>query len=773
FDPLEFIGALAMKFAVDEINNSSIILPLTRIGYEIYDSCQQSEVILEETLKLISDKNDSLVPILCNYTNYKSKVIAVVGPSTSKMISATGHVLSFFHLPQISFGDSSEEFSEKNTYKSFLRTIPSDEFLAQAILQLLNELQWKWIAIVGSRETYDDHKWLFQFVYLASQSGICIAHQAYFPEDTNLNASLEVIIQNIRKSEANVTILFTSLQETEGFLKAAIKFQLAMVWIATPTWSLSKTIQQLPGIDRIGTVIGFSVKSKELPGFNDYVQTVLSLKDFSWQSDQESKSTSRKFQQNQKILRDLQTICSSCGSLLQEYITKGLDPMTKNVAYRVYVAVQCIAQALHSMLNCAPGLRCIDPSDIYPWQLLNQLKGQNFTVGNVNINFDLYGNPNIGYDILTWRNTSDPVVIVGEFLDKLTIRKTLIKWHSEVVPQSSCSRECSDGQIKISKDFSSCCFDCVTCPEGTFSNGTECSSCPVSQWSMSGSKSCQPPTFSFLTWGNYYVIGIVVFMALIMLHVFAIVQLFFRHRSTPVIRASGGIMCFLILLGFVCLNVSIVFYIGEPSNLICQIRYVILNISFTLILGPILVKSLQLFFTSNTSLPWLQWILSHGIWIILLSITLGQVILCVLYIKFVEMLSVDLTSTAISSLQVYVSCSYEPLLQFGLMLSYNFLLILLCFICCFMAEKPAHQYHMARDTTVAMLTLIILWVIFIPTYVSMPVTFKSFIQMIFILGSSMGTLSSLFFPKCYVLVYKKELNNCDYFRAYLPKATKE
>ncbi|XP_053308410.1 taste receptor type 1 member 3-like [Spea bombifrons] len=763
----ELTGALAMKFAVEEINNSSALLPRTRLGYEIYDSCGTSKVVLQGAVKFLSEGNSSELHVLCNYTSYKTRVTAVIGPSTSELVNPTGKLLSFFHLPQISFEASDENFSDKAKFRSFLRTVPSDTTLAHGITRLLKEFQWNWVAVVGSSDKYGEQG-ILQFANQASQNGICIAYQGYIPENPNnsaFNGSLQEIILEIQKSNVNVTILISSIYETQLFLSSVIKSKLKMVWVASPSWSLSQTIQQLPGIQDIGTIIGFAVRSKRLQGFEDYVRNILSL--IQEERDVLQKSTTPSEDIVQKYfyqIQDLQTRCKECGLLSPTNITKILDPIGENLAYRVYLAVYCIGQALHHLIH-GPDMNCSDDaSNLLPWQLLDEIKSQSFRLNDDTFNFDSNGNLNIGYDIVTWRNYGKRMfVTVGDFQKKLTLRRLMIDWYTTKIPRSTCSRECAQGQIKITKGFHSCCFDCMTCPEGTFVNSSECSSCPVGEWSKPGSKTCQPPTFYYLTWGDSYVIAILIAMVVVMLLIFAVIVLLIKHLHTPVVSASGHLMSIIGLLGLICMCLSVFFYIGEPTQWMCLLQQPFLSMSFTILLGPILVKSIKLVFPSPPSRTYLHWVLNQGRWTIILSSFLGQVLFCAMYIKASQSFAMKVAAMDVDSLDIYLSCKYEPLLQFGLMFAYNGLLVLLSFICSFMAETPINRYNSARDITFAMLALILAWIIFIPTYVSTAAAYKSLIQIIFILSSCLGILATLFFPKCYIVIFKKELNCNEYF----------
>ncbi|KAM4016900.1 LOW QUALITY PROTEIN: G-protein coupled receptor family C group 6 member A-like [Anomaloglossus baeobatrachus] len=272
------------------------------------------------------------------------------------------------------------------------------------------------------------------------------------------------------------------------------------------------------------------------------------------------------------------------------------------------------------------------------------------------------------------------------------------------------------------------------------------------------SNSCQCPTYLYLSWGNYFVIALLRFiMSVILDHI--------KHHHPPLYMAAGGLQCYLILVGLLCMCASILFYIGEPADWMCLLQQPILSLSFATFLGPILVKSIQLLFCSLSYKSCFYRLIHSLRWIISTVTILGQVLFCTMYVRSSQPFG---TSGLVSSLSIYVSCKYEPLLQFGLMFAYNGLLVLLSFICSFMAEKPVDQYYMGRDITVAMLTVILACIIFIPTYVSTDIASKSLVQMSFILSSCLGVSLAVFFPTCYLMIYKKEQNNSEYFGTYIP-----
>lgn len=90
-----------MKYAVDEINANESLLPGIKLGYEIYDTCKQSAIIVKPTLSFLTAKSNRVLSVQCNYTDYETSMSAVIGPHSSEMVSVIGKLIGFFLMPQV------------------------------------------------------------------------------------------------------------------------------------------------------------------------------------------------------------------------------------------------------------------------------------------------------------------------------------------------------------------------------------------------------------------------------------------------------------------------------------------------------------------------------------------------------------------------------------------------------------------------------------------------------------------------------------------------
>lgn len=89
----------AMRFAVEEINNHSSLLPGVLLGYEMVDICYISNSI-QPVLYFLA-REDSFLPIQDDYSNYVPRVVAVIGPDNTESTGMAAHLLSLLLLPQV------------------------------------------------------------------------------------------------------------------------------------------------------------------------------------------------------------------------------------------------------------------------------------------------------------------------------------------------------------------------------------------------------------------------------------------------------------------------------------------------------------------------------------------------------------------------------------------------------------------------------------------------------------------------------------------------
>ncbi|XP_056242601.1 taste receptor type 1 member 3 [Seriola aureovittata] len=758
--------ALVMKYAVDEINGKQILLPGIKLGYEIYDTCKQSAIVVKPTISFLTAKSDKALSVECNYTSYETSISAVIGPYSSEMVSIIGKLLGFFLMPQISYGATSDKFSDNLLYPSFFRTVPSDKWQVDVMALLTREFDWNWVAVVGSEEEYGQQG-VQQFSKIAENMSVCVAYQGLIPVYTDPEPAVKTIVDNIKATNVGVVVVFSLPESAEIFFKEVIRRNLTGVWVASTSWSINNRITSIPNIQKIGTIIGFIDKIQTLDLFTAYTEELF-IK-LSKEKENTSHPTAKPGNPDNP--------CPQCRNLSPANISLVTNPSVQRTAFSVYAAIYSVAEALHNLLGCN-STACMWGSEtkIYPWKLLEVLRNTSVDVNGTHIVFDSNGNPNIGYQLIEWIwNASDvEFEVVGSFSEQLSINKSLLKWYTanSEVPKSTCSATCELGQVRRVKGFHSCCFDCIDCLPGTYQaneDDIQCTKCPKGQWSLIRSINCTDPTFDVLSWDIPEALQLMLAGMLLLLCQGSVGVVFLKHRGTPLIMASGGALTFVALLSLMGACLSLLLFLGQPGDVVCRLQLPLISILQTVALSIITSISLQIFFVTefpDTASSYLH-LRGPGSWMFVLVCCAVQAGLCGWFVQEGPSLSEYKANMKIVFVRVFLSCPVLPLMGFAVMQGLNVVLALISFICTFMAVKPLHQYNLARDITFSSLIYCVIWVTFIPIYIGLNTKNRSIVHVCFTLASNLGLVAAYYFPKCYLLLRKPDFNTPKHFCTFL------
>ncbi|XP_059807602.1 taste receptor type 1 member 3-like [Hypanus sabinus] len=805
-----------MTFAIDEINNSTSLLPGIRLGYEVHDDCFETVASILPSLLFLSNSKGSGVDVLCNYTEYRSRAIALLGPWTSEQAIIIAKLFGLFLFPQVSplrssicygwsqskqrYGSSSAKLSNKKVFPSFLRTMPSDNNQAIAIVSIIRKFKWNWIAGIGSDDEYG-RQGIELVQRYASLQGICVGFIEIIPIHLSLSSTkqkISEIIDHISQVNVNIIILFSSEGPVQELMKEVIQRNITRkVWIASEAWVKSGVVINIPGIERIGTVIGTVINSGSMPGFEDYILNHLTNIRSSKRQRCDAEYCGNHifpfwpYPTSQQLLSDVQL-------LSPENLSVVLDQPVRRDTFSVYTAVYSIAYALHTLLKCHTG-GCETATVWYNWQvqksfnvytqsqklhadliyvsglcLLEVLKQVKFTVNGIGVSFDAEGNPQQGYDIITWTQHAGQLQlpVIGSYKDHLTIDASLIQWKTDnnEVPLSHCSKSCGLGQKKLVISLYSCCFECEDCPSGTFQNSTDgfsCYLCQPDEWSLPKSSSCFKRTLQYLSVSSPLGVTLLLFMVLELTLILAVIVIFLVNSGAPIVEGTGGKMNIVILTSLALLCCSSLLFLGEPTELTCKLRQPVTTLSLTICTSILLINSVQILLTiefTSLSKPFLCKYQCCGRYAILCASLGGQGAICYLWLKTHGDFLMMTTGDSEGALSLF--CKSDSELVFWLMLGYSGLLALACFMSTFLIQTPAQTYNLAREITVSMLFFISVWICFIPTYTAVKKRYTPAVQITAMLLSSMAILGAYFIPKCFVLWFKPQYNTRDYFQVY-------
>ncbi|XP_018605281.2 extracellular calcium-sensing receptor-like [Scleropages formosus] len=775
FDPRSFRWAQALRFAIQEINQSKNLLPNITLGYKIYDSCSTPLLAQQAVLAVLNGPELSQHGMCSD----ASPVLAVVAESGSSQSIVVSRTLQPFRIPVISYFSTCSCLSNRREFPTFFRVLPNDDYQVKAIAQLLKHFGWTWIGVIT--EDHDYGKSAVQGLRIAiKDTGACIAYHEMIPKVYN-EEKVRRIIDVMKHSTAKVVVIFTVEGELYPFLKEYMNYNITGIQlIASEAWVTASVLAtSYPFL--VGT-IGFAIRQGKVPGLKDYLLTVNPLMYPSHPLVQElwealygcSVNPPKTTSQN-----SIQLPTCTGEEPIREQHSSYLNTSSLRVTYNVYKAVYAIAHSLHNLFKCEPGKgpfqnsSCANNTNIYPWQLQQYLQEVSFTISGETVNFDEKGDAIPSYDLINWqRGVAGNIefVRVGMFDGskdagkELFIQDEAIMWtgHQREVLVSVCSDSCIPGSRKaFRRGEPFCCFDCVPCDSNKISNETDsvdCTPCPEDYWSNTARTECILKAVEFLTHDAMGLTLTVISVVGACLTA-AILLVFIRHRNTPIVRVNNSELSFFILLSLILCFLCALLFIGEPTVWSCMLRHTAFSITFSLCISCILGKTLVVLAAFTATRPGnniMKWLGPKQQRVIIFACTLVQVLICSVWL--IAAPPFPFKNTQYSRSKIILECSVGSDWAFWSVLGYIGLLACLCFVLAFLARKLPGNFNEAKYITFSMLIFCAVWLAFIPAYVSSPGKFTVAVEIFAILASSFGILLCLFAPKCCIILLKPKKN---------------
>uniref|UniRef100_A0A673X043 Olfactory receptor C family, h1 n=1 Tax=Salmo trutta TaxID=8032 RepID=A0A673X043_SALTR len=732
---IDFHLAQTMIFAIEEINNSSSLLPNISIGYRIYDSCGSTLSSMRAVMALMNGQ-ERTVGKTCSG---QSAVHAIIGASDSSSTIVMSRSTGAFQIPVISHLATCACLSNRKEFPSFFRTIPSDFYQSRALAQLVKYFGWTWVGAVRSDNAYGNNG-MATFVEAAGLEGVCIEYSEAILWN-NPREQIARVVEVISRASSKVVVAFLSQLEMDVLLEEALAQNLTgLQWVGSESWISIDRLATRRNSAVLGGTLGFTISKSKIPGLREFL---------------------------------LQVGPSQCSGSekLEEISNPFTDTSELRFSNNVYKAVYAVAHSIHDLLTCRHGegqeKRCsLEPK--------GYLRDVNFPMkSGERVSFDENGDPTAIYELVNWQRDQageTVFVTVGNYNaslpngDQFAMNGIQIVWAGNPLkrPRSVCSDSCLPGfrQAEI-KGMPVCCFSCIPCAAGEISNltdSTKCKQCSLEYWSNGDKSRCVPKVVEFLSFDE--TMGILLAaISLVGACLTTLVSLvFFSFRETPIVKASNSELSFLLLFSLTLCFLCSLTFIGRPSEWSCMLRHTAFGITFALCMSCVLAKTIAVVIAFQATMPG-NTVPQCSIplqRISVFSCTLLQVVICVLWLALAP--SVPFKNTAHATEKIILECDVGSTIGFWAVLGYIGLLALLCFVLAFLARKLPDNFNEAKFITFSMLIFCAVWITFIPAYVSSPGKFTVAVEIFAILASSFGLLFSIFGPKCYIILLKPEKN---------------
>ncbi|XP_066485782.1 vomeronasal type-2 receptor 26-like [Tiliqua scincoides] len=695
--------ALAFIFAIHEINRNPNLLPNVTLRLDKCDILHDSKRTYKVILDILFTEQRRVTNYACNR---KENVLSVIGGLTEETSSQLATITSVYKIPQLSYGVSETGLSDKNDFPALYQMAPKETTYYVGLVQLLLHFRWTWVGFVSNDV---EERFVRDLKPLFEQNSICVA----FVETVNIYGGLKKdlmnnlgLFQKVRETllltKANVIIL-----HGESWFQDYIAFALDIfehntkeyirkVWIVPPEWSfVSLPTGRVLSQNIFNGALSISCHENAVPAFKDFLHNFTPSKSLLNFLPLYSSDKLHCYYLNETQFQ--KENCTGEGKLEVIY-----DTGMTGESFNIYNAVYAIANALHAMY-------------------MSREKGR------------LHKSTSQNQNVQPWQTP----------------------------PASRCVESCPLGHMKRDREGKQvCCYDCVSCPEDTVSNHTgHCDPCPEDQYPNKNHNQCIPKMASFLSYQEP--LGIVLVSLAVAFAVITglVMQIFLKHWNTPIVKANNrNLTCVLLGAIFLCYLSSLLF-IGKPGKVSCLLRQKAFGIIFSVAVSCVLAKTVMVFLAFMATKPgnkmrkWLGPKVANSI---VLCCSFIQVAICLAWLSASPPFPDANRHSQIGL--IILECNEGSVLMFYCVLGYMGFLAIISFALAFFARKLPDAFNEAKFITFSMLVFCSVWISFLPVYLSTKGKTTVAVEVFAILASTLGLLACIFFPKCYIIVLRSDLN---------------
>ncbi|CAF4898333.1 unnamed protein product [Rotaria sp. Silwood1] len=635
----------AMLFAIEQINNDKQLLPGIELGALIFDTCSDDNYALEQSLRFVRSRLASGTCICINTSTpelfHNDNIFGVVGATLSSVSVHVANLLRLFQLPQISYASTTPKLSEPS-FDYFARTVPSDSNQARAIVDILQSLNFTYVNAIYSHGDYGEggfreFKRLLKLstnidddinIYKKRQQRICISDEQRLKRDASIydiKIILETMLERIKPDvQARVYVLFVTKEDARKLLQAIKLFNgtYRPVLIASDAWGKESSVVINGETDEIAVgALTLELVSIQPSNFDRYFNAlkpdIINRKIYENSHDEKLKSSRNpwfnEFWENRFGCNLTSTICAN-----HQLNETNWDSKLQFIVDATYV----FAQALHSYLNCT-SLKCsnISLNHINGTKLFQLILEKTFLVPDFRqIQFNSERFVPGHYRIYNYRRShlvsSDinalpyEYVSVGEWKTgrnkngQLNLAIDSIVWPgtnihnllstTTIIPISRCSTPCRVGELRQFQG-DSCCWVCTPCNETSIVVDLQeheyCEPCSIGYWPTINRTSCYKLEETYIDILSIQALIPICLSIIGNIFTLFIVILFYKKRETPVVKASGKELCFIMLAGIHLCYLMTFPILLKPHVITCIIQRLGIGLGFSMMYAALLTKT--------------------------------------------------------------------------------------------------------------------------------------------------------------------------------------
>ncbi|XP_078198254.1 metabotropic glutamate receptor 8 isoform X2 [Callithrix jacchus] len=799
----------AMLYAIDQINKDPDLLSNITLGVRILDTCSRDTYALEQSLTFVQaliEKDASDVkcangdPPIFTKPDKISGVIGAAASSVSIMVAnilrlfkpslcfiigwgsekpekrqKDGHWKERLEIPQISYASTAPELSDNTRYDFFSRVVPPDSYQAQAMVDIVTALGWNYVSTLASEGNYGESG-VEAFTQISREiGGVCIAQSQKIPREPRPGEFEKIIKRLLETPNARAVIMFANEDDIRRILEAAKKLNQSghFLWIGSDSWGskIAPVYQQEEIAEGAVTILP---KRASIDGFDRYFRsrTLANNRRNVWFAEFWEENFGCKLGSHGKRNSHIK----KCTGL--ERIARDSSYEQEGKVQFVIDAVYSMAYALHNMhKDLCPGYIGLCPrmSTIDGKELLGYIRAVNFNgSAGTPVTFNENGDAPGRYDIFQYQitNKSTEYKVIGHWTNQLHLKVEDMQWanREHIHPASVCSLPCKPGERKKTVKGVPCCWHCERCEGYNYQvDELSCELCPLDQRPNINRTGCQLIPIIKLEWHSPWAV-VPVFVAIlgIIATTFVIVT-FVRYNDTPIVRASGRELSYVLLTGiFLCYSITFLM-IAAPDTIICSFRRIFLGLGMCFSYAALLTKTNRIhriFEQGKKSVTAPKFISPASQLVITFSLISVQLLGVFVWfvvdpphiiIDYGEQRTLDPEKA-----RGVLKCDISDL-SLICSLGYSILLMVTCTVYAIKTRGVPETFNEAKPIGFTMYTTCIIWLAFIPIFFGTAQSAEKMYIQTTTLTVSMSlsasvSLGMLYMPKVYIIIFHPEQN---------------
>ena len=320
---------------------------------------------------------------------------------------------------------------------------------------------------------------------------------------------------------------------------------------------------------------------------------------------------------------------------------------------------------------------------------------------------------------------------------------------------STCQKECARNEKRAFK-YKTCCWFCEACASDEYLLNNECVACDHGQQPNKNFDGCVAIPIEHIQ--RHWKIIIGVFSGAGILATLFTLRVFLKYNDTPIVKASGRELTYLLIFGIFMLFCNPLVMLVEPNEITCGITRFNFAIFLCLCYGALLVKTNRIarIFTGKQDLSFLtpSWQL------ILTAITMMPQLLATSVmlirdnrnIRHLSYINFDIVPG-----KGFPMCTET--IDLYITLAYNIFLVVLCTYYAFVTRKVPANFNESRYIGFVMYTTIVLWCAFLPVYFGISFEQRIVYLMLDHILNALTLLVGLFGMKLYILLFRPDKNS--------------